>query len=165
MKASSNYRVVAVFAAVLLLAGLIVSQQLQKQSAAKRARFTEQYTLAMQQLNAKIDSVRKKMKRNEVLLPDLTSEAAKPEPLLVPLAEAVPEPLPGPPAVKKEPVFKLQGISWNQDSPLVLIDDRVYKTGDRINGFVVVQILQQEIILKDANGVLHKITLIKEVKP
>ncbi|MEI7850668.1 MAG: hypothetical protein WCH86_02435 [Kiritimatiellales bacterium] len=143
--------ILAAGAALLLLTGLIMFQDVRRQNMVNSKRFAEQYERVIQQLRGNMDSVQKKMRRNEVM----TSV----------VVEVSREPTPGMKVAEKNRAFVLQGISWSADRPLVMIDDKLYKAGDSIGGYTIQQISPQAIILRDADGAQQKITLIKEVRP
>ena len=138
-------------AALLLLTCLIIFQNAHRKNEGKIARFSEQYMRVIQQLRGDIDSVQKKVSRNEIVASVVV--------------EVNREPAPGQKIAGKDRSFILQGISWSADRPLVMIDDRLYKQGDQIGGYTIQQISQQSIILRDADGAQQKITLIKEARP
>jgi len=160
MKMPLHRLVVAVSsAALLLLVVLFVFQEMSRRSIVKSTRFTEQYIGVIQQLRKTSDSVNKKMKRNEVMIPDLVVEAA----LEVPsVTEAVSVTDSVPVVVAEDPALVLQGISWNEGNPLVMIQGRLYKPGDKIGGVVIQKISPQAVVLRGADGVQREITLFRE---
>lgn len=154
MKIPSHHLIISASSAImLLLAGLIGFQQAHGQSNARSERFNEQYSEAIKQLHGNVDSGQKKMKRNEVAIPTVV---VAPNPALM----AEPDPVPQ--SVDQDRTFILQGISWNERQPLVMIEGKVYKTGDRISGYAIQQIFPQSIILKAADGAPREVTLIRE---
>ena len=155
---SRNLIIAASGAALLLLAGLLGLQQTRRQNNIGNERFNDQYSKVIKQLRGIVDSGQKKMKRNEVAIPTL---AVLPNPALMAVADPDPVRL----SVDKDRTFVLQGISWSETRPLVMIDDKVYKTGDQIGGYTIQQISPQDIILRDSDGAQKKINLIKEVRP
>jgi len=155
MKTLLHPLAVAVSAAalLLLLAGLYIFKEARRQSAAGNVRFTEQYAGVIRQINGDLDSVQKKMKGNVIVVPALVAEvSSEPAAVQPPVTQVV----------EKDRIIVLQGISWNEDRPLVIIEDRIYKTGDRIGRFTVQKISPQSITLRDADGVLQEIALIRE---
>lgn len=152
MKTLSRNQIVAAFGiALLVLAGLLLFQSAHRKNAAKSARFSEQYLRVIKQLNGDMDSVRKKMRRNEAVIPVIVVASR--------------EPVPGRKIVEKNRAFVLQGISWSADRPLVMIDDQLYKQGDQVGGYTIQEILPQAVILRDADGAQKTITLNKEAQP
>jgi hypothetical protein len=151
VKLSLRYAAVAAFgiALTLLLAGWIGVQEVRRQNVVKSTRFIEQYAGVVQQLRGNMDSVQKKMRMNEVAIP-------------ASVAEVLPEPVPILTMAEKDRIFVLQGISWSVESPLVMIEDRIYKPGDQIGGFTIQEILPRAVILRNANGVQSELTLIRE---
>lgn len=155
MKISLRHLVVAISGAVLLLlAGFMGFQEMNRQHLMNSTRFTEQYARVVRQLSENIHSVQKRMERNDagtaVAVVDI-----HPEP------EAVS--MPGP--VENERKVTLQGISWSIERPLVIIENRTYKTGDTVGGYTIQKILPQAIILKNADGVQKEIALTREKQP
>ena len=142
--------------ALLMLAGLFFFQGGRRQNAEKNIWGTEQYGIFIQQLHRNVDSVQKKMERNKIVTP-----------AIVPAVSRDPgsgqEPVPA--IMDKDRMFVLQGISWSEDNPLVMIDNKLYKSGDRIGGYTIQQIFSQTVILKDADGVRREIKFIKEARP
>ena len=140
-------------AALLVLAGLIIFHDVRRQNLVKSRQFAEQYERVIEKLHGNMDSMQKKMRRNGVATSVIIEVSREPAPA------------PGPKVVEKTRSFVLQGISWSADRPLVMIDDKLYKAGDRIGGYTIQQISPQDIILRDAGGAQQKISLMKEVRP
>ena len=142
--------------ALLMLAGLFFFQGGRRQNAEKNTWGTEQYGIFIQQLHRNVDSVQKKMERNKVVTPAIVPAVSR---------DPVYGQEPVPAIMDKDRMFVLQGISWSEDNPLVMIDNKLYKSGDRIGGYTIQQILSQTVILKDADGVRREIKFIKEARP
>jgi hypothetical protein len=70
-----------------------------------------------------------------------------------------------PQVVEEDPPPVLQGISWNEGNPLVMIQGRLYKPGDKIGRAVIQKIFPQAVILRGADGVQREITLMREEQP
>jgi len=156
MKIPSRHLIISASAVALLLLGLLGLQHAHGQNSVRSAQFNEQYAEAINQLRGNVDSSQKKMKRNEVAIPTVV---VAPNPALMA------EPNPIPQSVDKDRTFILQGISWTESQPLVMIDDKVYKTGDPIGGYTIQQIFPQSIILKAADGAPREVPLIREKQP
>jgi type II secretory pathway component PulC len=152
MKTSLKSLVVVISGTVLLLlAGFMGLQEMKRQNLVNSTRFTEQYAGVVRQLSENIHSVQKKMDRNDtgtVAAVDIRLETAA-------------DPSPG----ENERKITLQGISWNTEKPLVIIENRTYKIGDTVGGCTIQEIFPQTIILKNADGVQKEITLTREKQP
>ncbi|MCK4245048.1 MAG: hypothetical protein KAX20_05430 [Candidatus Omnitrophica bacterium] len=53
-------------------------------------------------------------------------------------------------SILKEFSFSLSGIIWKEKEPLALIDDYIVREGDTVEGYTVVKIAQDKIILEEA---------------
>lgn len=150
MKITSRFLIIAVCGtALLLLAGLLVSRAVRRQNNVKSAQFAQPFTQAVQQLREKVNSIQKKMKRNESMIPTVGLAASPATGTAQQVAE------------KNHPLI-LQGIAWNEDKLLAMIEGNIIKPGDEIGGCIILEILPKAIILRDADGVQRRISLFKE---
>jgi hypothetical protein len=146
----SRARIVLVVAgglAVALIAARAVNYRRQRQ--VESGQFSGQYEAAIRQMQGSRIDLENKIKPGEKYIP--------------------------PPVVSEAPAesagsaglgdITLQGISWNEEMPLALINDRLYKTGDRVAGGTIEKILPYGIILRGTSGTEQEIRLVKEKSP
>ena len=138
--------VVAVAAFVLLAVRYVNYRRHEKVETGKFALY---YDNAIQALRAKTIALSRKLAQNGTYDPSLI--VAPVEPVMTDI----------PPAGDGRDVT-LQGISWNPDMPLVFIDDRVYKAGDRISCGIIEKVQPNSILVSDAAGAIKEIPLVKE---
>ena len=61
-------------------------------------------------------------------------------------------PPPPPPAAPPAPDPDLNGIIWQQEKPLAIVGGVVVGRGDRVEGFTVVEITRETVVLRDDKG-------------
>jgi len=89
------------------------------------------------------------LRKQQVIL-----QQSSPQPLSAPVKEAVPAlasvPAPAPPVVEtgRQPTLILNGILCSQDEDLALINGRVVKEGEKIEGAVVRSISEESVVLE-----------------
>jgi hypothetical protein len=59
----------------------------------------------------------------------------------------------------------LQGISWQEELPLAMINDQIYRTGEKIGEYELTDILPDRVRLREASGALKELKLLKEMLP
>lgn len=124
-----------------------------RQQRIESGRFAAQYEGSLQQLQgARIALANKRQPIGKYISPAVVAEPVVAEPVAAPAADE------GESAV-------LQGISWSSAMPLAMINNRLYKAGDKIGSSLIQEISPQLVVLMNADGVRREITLIREKKP
>ncbi len=124
-----------------------------RQQRIESGRFAAQYEAGLQQLQgARIALANKRQPLGKYISPEVAAE-----PVVAPAGVA--------PAADEGESAILQGISWNSEMPLAMINNRLYKAGDKIGRSSIQEIFPQFIVLMNADGVRREITLIREKKP
>jgi hypothetical protein len=119
--------------------------------------FTDQYETVMQALRNDIQAVDRRMAQNGLYNRAPISEESAPPVVATSSATGT--------AGQVEADAVLQGISWNSNMPLAMINNRLYKAGDKVGDNTIVTILPYGLILRDAAGVEKEIRLVKEKQP
>jgi hypothetical protein len=143
--------------AVLLAAAVLVWRynNSRRQQRIEAGLFTGQYETVIRKLRDGIRMVDRRMTQNGQYDPTLfTAPAVVHE-----------ETFASGTAEKGEASIVLQGISWNSDMPLAMINNRLYKTGDQIGTSTIVRIMPYGLILRSAVGTESEIRLVKEKTP
>jgi len=143
-------------ALLIVLVRLLTVQRSQKLlSSLRSGRFEARYTSAIDELQTQTRAVRDKLRANMPgdleILPEELLRALQPAHLT--------DETPGELAIEN---VTLRGIYWSETMPLAEINNRLCKSGDKIAGFTVEKIEPYQIILSDANGTNHTVTIIKE---
>ena len=141
---------------VLLAAALLAWNYMnhRRQQRVEAGHFADQYEAVIQALRSDIQAVDRRMEQNAQY--NRTSVAE--EVASVALATTGT-------AARVEADIVLQGISWNSDLPLALVNNRLYKAGDPIGSSTVIAVLPHGMILRNATGVEKEIRLEKEKQP
>jgi hypothetical protein len=137
--------------AVLLLAMRYVNYR--RQQRVETGKFAAHYETSVQKLRAETIALSRKLAQNGTYDPAL---------IVAPVEPVIPVTKPGAAGANGE--ITLQGVSWSTEMPLALINDKLYKTGDRVAGGTIVKILPYSVILQTAAGAEKEIQLVKEKK-
>jgi len=145
--------VTAVLLAVAVLAWRYANSR--RQQRIEAGLFTRQYETVIRNLREGVQMVDRRMTQNGQYDPTLfTAPAVMPE-----------ESSASGTAENGDVPIVLQGISWNNDMPLAMINNRLYKSGDQIGASTIVRIMPYGLILRSAVGVESEIRLVKEKAP
>jgi hypothetical protein len=58
----------------------------------------------------------------------------------------------------------LQGIFWQKEAPLSMINDRIYEVGEQIGGWTLKEITPDSILLEGGNGKTQTIRLMEDAR-
>lgn len=141
----------AACAALLVLAVRLVNYR--RQHTVDTGAFALSYETAVQKLRAQTVALSRKMAQNGAYDPAL---------IAVPELPPVDKPAAAVPSVER---LVLQGVSWSIEMPLALINDKLYKTGDRLGGFTIETILPYSVIVRNADGAATEIKVAEKKKP
>lgn len=142
---------------ILLAAALLAWNYMnhRRQQRVEAGHLTDQYETVMQALRGDIQAVERRMEQNAQY--NRTSVAEEVSSVVAPAATGTAE--------RVETDIVLQGISWNSELPLAMINNRLYKAGDKIGDSTIITILPQGMILRNAAGEEKEIRLVKEKQP
>ncbi|GEM_PF-2329749 len=136
--------------ALLLLAVRYVNYR--RQQRVETGQFASYYDSSIQSLRAETVALSRKLAQNGAYDPALIMAPVEPVVPVVPQADAG----------KADENITLQGILWSTHMPLAMINDKLYKTGDRVAGGTIEKILPVSIILRNVEGVAKEIKFVKE---
>jgi hypothetical protein len=139
----------AVLAALLLAGGVLWTEvRHRRQYAAEDGRFSRAYHSTMKELRSVTASVNERFSGNGGIFIEAKN---------IP-ASGAKEPEKPAPAI-------LQGISWQADIPVALINGKVYQTGDQIGDCTLEEIKINTIRLRDADGKVTEMKLMEDIAP
>lgn len=138
--------------AVFLLTGAGLWNELVRlRHAGEGGNFTEVYRTSVQNLRQAMGSVHKCFLKNHptvIEIPQTRSRSSAPTET----------------ADSAAPLL-LQGISWQQEMPLAMINDQIYRKGQQIGEYELADILPDRVRLREASGNVKELKLLKEISP
>jgi hypothetical protein len=143
--------VIAIF--LLLAGGFLWNISLRRTRYARgNEQFVLQYREKMTALQTETDAVEKRFAHNRAELPEITS---RPEPETEAVAVRRPVPV----------SIRLQGISWQKDRPIAMINEKVYQAGAQIGDCTLEEIKIDAVRLRDSTGTVIEIKLMEDQTP
>lgn len=136
----------------LLLASVLIFQHLNQrlQENVETGEFKKRYTSTIDKLHESMRSIRDKFGQD--------NEGAPPPAALSHLPEIL---ITDPNAIAD---ITLQGISWNEQMPLAMINGKIYRTGEKAGGFIIKKIMPDVVLLEYGNEKEMEIRLMEDAR-
>lgn len=125
-----------------------------KQLATRNELIEQNYVSAALSLRTATEDVRHRMEENRAIV-----LGAEPPRVIEPNTTGSP---PARPLDASPAPLLLQGISWNPDKPLALINHRVFQTGDRAGSYTIKEIRPRSIVAATDSGTEIEFKLAEE---
>jgi hypothetical protein len=143
--------IIAGGAAGLLIVAVLIFQKMNRsmQQDVETGAFEKQYASAIQSLDDAIHSAQHKIEGNAAgsVQPDQLKPIQK-KPVIA--------------TVTNDLEIKLQGISWNSEVPVAMVNGKIYRVGEVIGEFTLVRITADTLFLENGQGESKKIQLAED---